>query len=100
MRTVILLTALLDLVSSNSWPRGWCDTKLLADNQLSLPNVLSQNAKKADLGGPRHDLPTPEIIAMEGYPVETHLVTTEDGYILSMRRYGLTTNVKSLNMFI
>ncbi len=28
----------------------------------------------------------PEMISKQGYPVETHEVTTEDGYILQMHR--------------
>ena len=32
------------------------------------------------------DMPTPEIIAHQGYPVETHTAETEDGYILTMHR--------------
>ncbi|XP_066998921.2 lipase 3 [Anabrus simplex] len=39
---------------------------------------------------PDIDLTTPELIAKYGYPVESHMVTTEDGYILTLQRipYG------------
>ncbi|XP_046394222.1 lipase 3-like isoform X1 [Ischnura elegans] len=39
-----------------------------------------------DQGNPDAVLPTDEIIRRHGYPSETHLVTTEDGYVLTMHR--------------
>ncbi|CAG0919966.1 unnamed protein product [Notodromas monacha] len=33
-----------------------------------------------------NNIPTPQMIANEGYPAEIHSVTTEDGYILQMHR--------------
>ncbi|KAF2904605.1 hypothetical protein ILUMI_01567 [Ignelater luminosus] len=45
---------------------------------------------------PDGQLATPEIIKRWGYPVETHHVTTEDGYILTLFRipYGKSTSSK------
>merc|ERR1712241_874919 len=34
----------------------------------------------------RNNLPTDELIRSNGYPAETHWVTTEDGYILAIHR--------------
>ena len=34
---------------------------------------------------------TVALIEAEGYPAETHTVTTEDGYILTLHRCGLKT---------
>ena len=33
---------------------------------------------------------TADLITAEGYPVETHEVVTEDGYILTIHRYGFS----------
>ncbi|XP_046394228.1 lipase 3-like [Ischnura elegans] len=44
---------------------------------------LSLYSKK---GNPDAALPTDEIIRRHGYPSETHQVTTEDGYVLTMHR--------------
>lgn len=43
---------------------------------------------------PDHDLPTPEIVKRQGYPIEHHHVTTKDGYSLTMFRipHGKTIN--------
>ncbi|XP_046394227.1 lipase 3-like [Ischnura elegans] len=40
----------------------------------------------SEKGNPDAALPTDEIIRRHGYPSETHHVTTEDGYVLTMHR--------------
>lgn len=53
-------------------------------------NELIENhnkfSEKDAAAQPRHDDPVPVMIAKQGYPVETHSVTTEDDYILEMHR--------------
>merc|ERR1712179_708445 len=44
-----------------------------------------------------NDDPTPVIIENAGYPVETHMVTTDDGYILTMHRIPFSKNNPNKN---
>jgi len=53
-----------------------------------------KHAPRLDLN---HDLPVPAMIAREGYPAETHIVTTEDCYILEMHRIPHGKNDASTN---
>jgi len=47
---------------------------------------LEAEMKHTPRGELNHDLPVPAMIARKGYPAETHIVTTEDCYILEMHR--------------
>ena len=43
---------------------------------------------------------TADLINAEGYPVETHEVVTEDGYILTIHRYVLTLSSIAAGYFL
>lgn len=45
-----------------------------------------EEMKHAPRGVLKHNLPAPAMIVREGYPAESHIVTTEDCYILEMHR--------------
>ena len=56
------------------------------------PNDVSAWPLHGQAGtSPRFSRPTPELILEAGYPVETHSVVTEDGYILSLHRIPVYT---------
>lgn len=57
---------------------------LLVSNNRSVMSNNQFNPAAAD--DPELSMTTPELIAHRGYPVEIHLVTTADGYILEMHR--------------
>jgi len=81
----------LGLASASPWTKGWCDNKNEAKtNLLDISSEIEALIVSKDPNEPDHNLPTPDMIAREGYPVETHQVTTEDGYILTLHRipYG------------
>ena len=46
----------------------------------------SENLKGLSLSEPLNAKPTDEMVAEAGYPVETHVVTTDDGYLLRVHR--------------
>ena len=49
-------------------------------------NRSSENLKGISLPEPLNAKPTDEMVAEAGYPVETHVVTTDDGYLLRVHR--------------
>jgi len=59
--------------------------EILKGNIDELKNVNSLNAFASRPTGGNDD-PTPVIIENAGYPVETHISTTDDGYILTIHR--------------
>jgi len=72
---------------------GWCDgldTKYRTLTEHSpLHNAAASSAARQGSRGSRGDkavITTPELIHREGYPSETHYVTTEDGYVLTLHR--------------
>lgn len=93
MMMLLLLVATLGLVSGTPWTKGWCDNKQLNHGLVSVPKLDHLLPQQGSVE-PRHNLPTPEMVAREGYPVETHVVITEDGYILTLHRipYGKTNH--------
>ena len=65
--------------------RGWCDNWFSARSDLSA--VMTPEMERFSMEAtPRHNFPTPEMIAIEGYPAETHVVQTTDGYLLTLHR--------------
>ena len=46
----------------------------------------SESLKGLSLPEPLNAKPTDEMVAEAGYPVETHVVTTDDGYLLRVHR--------------
>jgi len=86
---------LLSGVLSSRALAGICDYKdtavedLLAayhKEPMSSSSSSSHLLSQPHLLNPRNNLPTDEMIRSEGYPAETHWVTTEDGYILAIHR--------------
>merc|ERR1719341_2713945 len=71
---------------------GWCDGVDTKDRTLTQHSpLLNYNAAASSKARSRsHNdkavITTPEIIHREGYPSETHYVTTEDGYVLTLHR--------------
>ncbi|KAM0726715.1 Lipase lipl-3 [Formica fusca] len=73
---LIAITCLLSLCSSLGVE--------LADVTLE-PSAFAKNISWFSLN-PDVVLNTPEIIKRAGYPAEAHVVTTEDGYLLTLHR--------------
>jgi len=83
MLLVVLLSLGLSLASATPWTKGWCDSKH-ETNLLEITPELEALARSID--GPDNNLPTPDMIARAGYPVETYQAYTEDDYILTLHR--------------
>ena len=49
-------------------------------------NRSGEKIKRLSLPEPLNAKPTDEMVAEAGYPVETHVVTTDDGYLLRVHR--------------
>lgn len=77
MPTIWTLIALLSVLSST----------LADDNDTDL---IDYKALFGD--SPRRDLPFPDLVKYDNYPVEVHNVTTSDGYILSLFRIPLNNS--------
>nr|CAD7204041.1 unnamed protein product [Timema douglasi] len=75
MGSNILIVALTLCSVASSW--GWREGSVVSEELFATAN-------------PDVYLTAPELIAKKGYPAETHTVTTEDGYILTLHRipYG------------
>nr|CAD7603633.1 unnamed protein product [Timema genevievae] len=75
MGSNILIVALTLCSVTSSW--GWREGSVVSEELFAAAN-------------PDTYLTAPELIAKKGYPAETHTVTTEDGYILTLHRipYG------------
>nr|CAD7578026.1 unnamed protein product [Timema californicum] len=75
MGSNILIVALTLCSVASSW--GWREGSVVSEELFATAN-------------PDVYLTAPELIAKKGYPAETHSVTTEDGYILTLHRipYG------------
>jgi len=109
--TVVLILALSQslLISSNVFPRDNIRNNLKNHEMVNgLKEKLKRHISKDELKSLRaqfehfehskglepfiqklrngNDDPTPVIIEKAGYPSETHIVTTDDGYILEMHR--------------
>jgi lysosomal acid lipase/cholesteryl ester hydrolase len=76
-RGLIVLCSLAAAVAGSG---GWCENRLLPP--LTLPEVRPRSAQPVL----RNDDPTPDLIRKNGYPVEEHWTTTQDGYVLALHR--------------
>merc|ERR1712212_1179822 len=85
MRAVAVTVVLAGVVVVLSSPRA-----PLVDDVMARLRQNYNGGLKSDHWGA--NMTTPELIAAFGYPVETHHVTTEDGYILELHRipHGLS----------
>ena len=85
---MLMVTDDAPFLPGNSVSRGWCDNRLSARSDLAA--VMAPEMEKLSMERrqvtPKHNLPTPEMIAREGYPAETHMVETTDGYRLTLHR--------------
>merc|ERR550519_983953 len=81
----------LSLASATPWTKGWCDSKH-ADTLLEVTPEME--ALVGAMDNPDNNLPTPDMIARAGYPVETYQAYTEDGYILTLHRIPYGKNNK------
>jgi len=84
----LFLSSIGPIVSGLPATRGWCDNKKSLDLSLQLAGLSPEvrTWASAPSANPRHNLDVPQMVAREGYPVETHLVTTEDCYLLTLHR--------------
>lgn len=86
----------LDAIKTNSL----IDSSALLLSLLLASNGSDALASNADsrfsrMEDPELDMTTPQLIAHRGYPVETHEVTTSDGYILELHRIPYSRRVPS-----
>nr|CAD7433083.1 unnamed protein product [Timema monikensis] len=92
MGSNILIVALTLCSVASSW--GWREGSVVSEELFAAANPDAYlTAHECEVFSPGKSvivLLQPELIAKKGYPAETHTVTTEDGYILTMHRipYG------------
>nr|CAD7410797.1 unnamed protein product [Timema cristinae] len=91
MGSNILIVALTLCSVASSW--GWREGSVVSEELFATANPDAYlTAHECEVFSPGKSVIVlqPELIAKKGYPAETHTVTTEDGYILTLHRipYG------------
>jgi len=93
---LLALVSSVHLAASSPGSRGICDYRQSSDlsAQLAALPASSKAWAMSPAHQPKHNLDVPHMVAKEGYPVETHTVTTEDCYIMEIHRIPYGKNNK------